>query len=125
MALGGARPGAGRKKGGKNRSTIEREMRAAAGVHAAINKGLMPLDVILAVMRGEKTFEPEQVDAAIAAAPYVHARLASTVLEHKHALSDVSLDELRAWITALERVTFVDPEGAEAGAGEAASRVTH
>ena len=43
----------------------------------------MPLDVMLAEMRGEKLPNgtrptPAQFQAAVAAAPYIHARLAST-----------------------------------------------
>ncbi len=78
MAKGGARRGAGRKAGGRNRATIERELRARAGVAAALNGGPLPLDVILAKMNGDPSITDGQFQAAVAAAPYVHPRLAST-----------------------------------------------
>lgn len=83
MGCGGARSGAGRKAGGKNRATIEHEMRARAGIQDALNSGLLPLDVMLARMRGQplpngRMVTDEQFQAAIAAAPYVHPRLAAT-----------------------------------------------
>jgi hypothetical protein len=73
---GGSRPGAGRKAAGRNKTTIEREMRAARGVAGAEDAGLMPLDVMLARMRGEplsngQIVTDEQFAAAVAAAPYM------------------------------------------------------
>lgn len=44
----------------------------------------MPLDYLLSIMRDEDLPRPDRVDAAKAAAPYVHAKLAS--VEHKGAL---------------------------------------
>ena len=85
-AHGGPRPGAGRKAGGKNKLTLEREVRAAHGIEAAGEAGLLPLDVMLARMRGEplpngEKPTDEQFAAAVAAAPYLHARLAATTLK--------------------------------------------
>ena len=82
---GGARPGAGRKWGGRNKATVERQLRAQHGIQAAKEDGVLPLDVMLAVMRGEplpdgKKPTDEQLRAAIAAAPYLHPRLATTTL---------------------------------------------
>jgi hypothetical protein len=82
---GGARPGAGRKCGGRNRATVERELRAQHGIQAATEDGMLPLDVMLAVMRDEplpdgKKPTDEQLRAAIAAAPYLHPRLATSTL---------------------------------------------
>ena len=67
MANGGARPGAGRKKGGRNRLTEEAVAKA--------NDGLSPLDYLLSVMRDAEAEAARRIDAAKAAAPYVHARL--------------------------------------------------
>lgn len=83
---GGARPGAGRKAGGKNKATIERELRTRHGVAAAVQQGLLPLDVMLARMRDEALpngMKPtdEQFAAAVAAAPYLHPRLTATTLQ--------------------------------------------
>lgn len=70
---GGARPGAGRPKGKPNRTNAERE----AAIKAS---GLTPLDYLLSVLRDEAKAPEMRVDAAKAAAPYVHPRLAS--VEH-------------------------------------------
>lgn len=68
MARGGARAGAGRKKGGHNRLTEESVAEAKAS-------GIMPLDYLLEVMRDVGADEARRIDAAKAAAPYVHPRL--------------------------------------------------
>jgi hypothetical protein len=69
MARGGARPGAGRKKGGANRLTEEAVAKAEAG-------GLMPLDYMLATLRDATLDRETRMDAAKAAAPYVHPKRA-------------------------------------------------
>src|SRR5688572_19191613 len=66
-ARGGARPGAGRKPGGRN--LITREAIAKAG------NGMSPLDYLLRVMSDETEASDRRLDAARAAAPYCHARL--------------------------------------------------
>ena len=68
MALGGARPGAGRKKGGHNRLTEDAVKKAQAG-------GIMPLDYLLNIMRDKTADDDKRIDAAKAAAPYCHAKL--------------------------------------------------
>lgn len=83
MYGGGAIPGAGRKAGGKNKATVERELRAKQGLDLVNDGGPLPLDVIVARMRGiplpdGSTVSDEQFQAAVAAAPYIHPRLAST-----------------------------------------------
>lgn len=75
---GGARPGAGRKKGVPNTRTQERVAKAEAS-------GLMPHEFLLSVARGEKigTYTPtfaERIDAAKAAANYYAPKLSN--VEH-------------------------------------------
>lgn len=70
MALGGARPGAGRPKGGANRINDEARKKA-------LEAGLSPLEYLLGVMRNPMQDDARRLDAAKAAAPYVHARLAN------------------------------------------------
>lgn len=79
---GGARPGAGRKKGGANRKTREIADRAA-------QEGLTPLEFMLQIMRSPSDHEDPRIqaareamrfEAAKAAAPYIHPRLAA--VEH-------------------------------------------
>jgi hypothetical protein len=75
----------GRQMGVPNRATIERELRARHGIQAATEDDVLPLDIMLAVMRDEPLpnglkATDEQLRAAIAAAPYLHPRLATTTL---------------------------------------------
>jgi hypothetical protein len=69
MTHGGARTGAGRKAGAITRAT--REI-AENGI-----VGLTPLDFMLGIMRDEQNEKAVRFDAAKAAAPYVHAKLAN------------------------------------------------
>lgn len=70
MARGGARQGAGRKAGSANTKTREIANRAA-------EEGVTPLEYMLQVMRDVGADEAKRLDAAKAAAPYVHPRLSS------------------------------------------------
>ena len=65
MSRGGARPNAGRKKGQVTR--LNEEARKAA----------LPLDFLLEAMRDDQREFSVRLDAAKAAAPYVHDRLAT------------------------------------------------
>ena len=69
MAHGGARPGAGRKKGAINRTTEE-------ALERARETGELPLDYLLRVMRDVGADEAKRIDCAKAAAPYLHAKRA-------------------------------------------------
>lgn len=85
---GGSRPGAGRKKGQTTKLNDEARRKAADG-------GLMPLDYLLSIMRNETLPQPDRVDAAKAAAPYVHAKLANVELNASVAFChEDALDEL-------------------------------
>lgn len=70
MARGGARPGAGRKKGGHNRVTEQAIEQAKEG-------GIMPLDFMLGIMRDEQEVRAVRLDAAKAAAQYLHPKLSA------------------------------------------------
>jgi len=70
---GGKRVGAGRKAGARNKATAERQ----AAVEAS---GISPLDYLLQVMRDDKNEQGVRIEAAKAAAPYVHPKLQSVVL---------------------------------------------
>jgi len=69
MARGGSREGAGRKPGAITRLTREIAEKGLQGV--------TPLDFMLEAMRDEKNAFDVRFDAAKAAAPYVHAKLAA------------------------------------------------
>lgn len=62
-----------RPKGSKNKATLEREQAVKEG-------GMTPLEYLLSVFRNEESDSKERLDAAKAAAPYVHPRLAA--VEH-------------------------------------------
>ena len=70
---GGKRPGAGRKPSVKNKM-LEYAMQIAS-------EGISPLDYMLEVLRNPKNSQAMRLDAAKAAAPYVHPRLAQ--IEHR------------------------------------------
>lgn len=74
MAKGGSREGAGRKPGVPNKRTAEQAQKVEAS-------GLTPLDYMLSILRDEDANDADRFEAAKAAAPYVHAKLAS--VEHK------------------------------------------
>ena len=85
---GGKRPGAGRPQRAKNRATLDRE-------RAIAESGLTPLDLILCIMRDETQELQTRLDAARAAAPFVHPRLAqmghsgSIALTHEEAIAQL------------------------------------
>lgn len=84
---GGARPGAGRKKGSPNKRTAETQQQVE-------QSGLTPLEYMLSIMRDEKQDEQRRLAAANMAAPYVHAKLSSiemnaTVTNHEQALDEL------------------------------------
>ncbi|MEL6277946.1 MAG: hypothetical protein AAFR28_03570 [Pseudomonadota bacterium] len=70
-AHGGVRSGAGRKKGGKNKILDEAERAAHA------SEGITPLEYMLSVLRDESNDVAQRLDAAKAAAPYMHAKLST------------------------------------------------
>jgi hypothetical protein len=75
MALGGKRAGAGRKAGTANIKT--REI-----ANKAMNEGITPLEYILNILRNENVSPDKRYEAAVDAAPYVHAKLASTTIKN-------------------------------------------
>ena len=75
MPHGGARSGAGRKKNGANRLNDEARKQA-------LETGQSPLDFLLETMRNGGAEFKDRLDAAKAAAPYVHAKLATVDMKH-------------------------------------------
>lgn len=74
MPSGGVRRGSGRKPGAATKMNQKARAEAAKG-------GITPLEYMLRVLRNEKELPTVRMDAAKAAAPYLHAKLAS--VEHK------------------------------------------
>jgi hypothetical protein len=75
MSHGGKRPGAGRKAGAATTRTRE--------IANAVAGGLTPLEYLTSVYRDVSADESKRIDAAKAAAPYVHARLNSVEMTGK------------------------------------------
>jgi hypothetical protein len=95
MSVGGQRQGAGRKPGSVNLINKEARERAAAS-------GLLPLDYLLSIMRDDLQPQEARIDAAKAAAPYVHAKLQAVTVTGK--------DGGPIQLQRVERV-IVDPKG--------------
>lgn len=89
MARGGKRPNAGRKPGTPNKASIERQAEIAAS-------GLTPLDYMLKILRDDANSIEARMDAAKAAAPFVHPKLAAVELSGGLSLNnhEDALDEL-------------------------------
>ena len=66
---GGARPGAGRKPGSATQRTRD--------IADAISEGLTPLEFLTNIYRDVGEDMARRIDAAKAAAPYVHPKLAN------------------------------------------------
>ncbi len=116
----------GRRKGTPNRATPAMAVARTAAVHQALTGGETPLDVMTRVMRGEAGITDRQFAAACAAAPCVHARLSAAVVEHRDALTDLSLDQLLALTAAAERCVAADALAPPAGGeGEAEEGAVH
>lgn len=83
---GGARVGAGRPKGGKNKSIIPMQGKGKqeaiqAQIELAEYTGETPLEFMLNVMRDHKLHVNTRLQAARDAAPYVHAKLQSITVK--------------------------------------------
>lgn len=81
----------GRQVGTKNRASIAKE-------EALAKSGMTPLEYLLSVMRAGDATKAEKIDAAKAAAPYVHPKLAAVTHSGSvgtYDLSQVPTDALR------------------------------
>lgn len=84
---GGRRPGAGRPAGAKNKKT-------QAVIDAAKEKGELPLEFMLRVMRDKSKPFDLRSDMAKSAAPYLHARLSSVEVNANVTSHEKTLDDL-------------------------------
>lgn len=88
MARGGKRDNAGRKPGVPNKASAERQAEIAAS-------GVTPLEYMLTVLRDETKSIEARMDAAKAAAPFVHPKLAAVELSGGLSLNhEDALEEL-------------------------------
>ena len=83
---GGRRPGAGKKKGQKNKKTQQFLDQIASA-------GETPLDYMLRVMRDPGADESRRDDMAKAAAPYVHSKMPTAIVTPPPAKGPVSNDD--------------------------------
>jgi hypothetical protein len=74
--IGGKRPGAGRRKGARNKVTLARAVELAAS-------GLTPLDYMLSILRDPEASREDRKWASEKAAPYCHHRLSTTEVTGK------------------------------------------
>ncbi len=110
MAHGGARNGAGRKKGSANEKTREVADQAAA-------EGITPLEVMIKAMRHYHEAGNMDKAASIAkdAAPYMHPRLSSAIVKADVSVESTSVveciitsrEQANATIAALEESSGV------------------
>lgn len=84
---GGKREGAGRKKNAPNKRTAEIQQKVES-------TGITPLEYMISIMRNETLEQRERLSAAVAAAPYVHAKLTSVEMNAKVTTHEAGLDEL-------------------------------
>jgi hypothetical protein len=86
---GGARKGAGRKPGGKNRTTRQRE----TSRQKAVEEGITPVEFLLAEMRDLTVPREERRLIARWVAPYVSPRLAAVaIVKSIREMSDAELE---------------------------------
>src|SRR5690349_2478165 len=74
----------GRTRGTPNQTSTRHKDLARRAVHTVLDTGITPLDVMCARMRNEPLanghkVSDDQFAAAVAAAPYIHPKLAATV----------------------------------------------
>jgi hypothetical protein len=110
---GGARPGAGRKKGSVKKFDAEVRKRAA-------EEGILPLDYMLRVMRDARVPKARRDMMASAAAPYLHAKLSSVEVKNpkgeafRTATKDMSLKEATdAFSSTFSQPAYEDVEQTE------------
>jgi hypothetical protein len=85
MAIG--KKTGGRTKGTPNQASVRHKDLARRAVHMVLDTGIVPLDIMSARMRDEplpngRRVTDEMFAAAVAAAPYIHPRLAVQVTKN-------------------------------------------
>jgi hypothetical protein len=114
---GGPRKGAGRAPGAANRRTREIAEKAAA-------TGLMPLEFMLSIMRGDSppkdatveqkiAFHALRFDAAKSAAPYMHPRLAPVDRPIRIELKGTFANRGEAVLAAIGRGELTPAQGSQ------------
>jgi len=129
MARGGRREGAGRPTGGKGLTF--RWDKVAAAIEMSPDK--TPLAHLIAVMQNEAMKDSVRLQAAIAAAPYVHPKLSSVEIKGDAAAPMKVQSEIGQALASLaelmrQRKTIdgdvVDVDERPTGRGEAAKKIS-
>src|SRR6187200_2213858 len=94
------------KTGGRQKGAVEKIRREA--ILAA--QGITPLDYMMGIVRNEQEDKTVRLDAAKAAAPYIHARLQTTTLagDPENPIKVDNISELEA----VRRLAFLLTKGA-------------
>lgn len=101
---GGKRPGAGRPRGAETKKKVKLQQAVTARIEKEINRNQSPLEFMLAVMRDDTEDKGVRLEAAKAAAPFVHARLAAVTVKDETpqqqapAMSDMDLARKLAFL---------------------------
>ncbi len=98
---GGARPGAGRKKGGVSEfKAVGRKVSSRVAGKLADARST-PLEIMARVMAGDTSVTEMQFEAAKAAAPYIHPKLSAVQMNAtvRRSVADMSDEELAALAT--------------------------
>jgi hypothetical protein len=113
MARGGPRPGAGRKPipGGKTDRDRAKRQAVKEAVELAKAEGKTPLEYMLDVMRTSGDWRRRDA-MAVAAAPYLHARLTAATVRHEHGgLDDLDTSDLIRLLGSADREGAAEEEG--------------
>jgi hypothetical protein len=106
----------GRRKGTKNRATVEKEQFVAEVVSSAKTDGISPLEYMLQVMRDPTEDAVRRLDAAKSAAPFVHPRLSATAVTHDtRNLDDLDTPALVALLASGRGCCSTEAEEGEGG----------
>lgn len=97
----------GTKTGGRIKGTPNHATAAKAQAIAA--SGLTPLDFMLEVMRDQARDPKDRLEAAKAAAPFVHPKLASVELKGDEDNPLRSITEIRRIIVSADRANMKSP----------------
>ncbi|MFT9025942.1 hypothetical protein [Acetobacter indonesiensis] len=98
---GGARTGAGRKKGGTSEAKVVGRKVSARVAKSLEATNATPLEIMARVMAGDTSVTEMQFEAAKAAAPYIHPKLSAIQMNAtvRRSVADMSDDELAALAT--------------------------
>lgn len=103
---GGKRPGSGRPKGSKNKRSLASQLEA-------VGDGPTPLEFLIGVYQDEGKPEVMRMDAAKAAAPYVHSRFSNvdmSVSDDRRELPELSDAELADIAAGSGKGTIAPPQ---------------